>query len=57
MTDIRETFVEGATVFRNARDLLAKRHRDNFIESANARANQAGVGTPNGILVHQGISE
>lgn len=36
MTDTRETFVEGATAFRNLRD-LAKQHRDTFIEDANAR--------------------
>ncbi|CAK7238290.1 hypothetical protein SEUCBS140593_010516 [Sporothrix eucalyptigena] len=35
MTDTRETFVLGATAFRNARD-LAKKHRDNFIQAANA---------------------
>ncbi len=33
----RETFVRGVTAFRNARD-LAKDHRDEFIEEANARA-------------------
>ncbi|KID82404.1 hypothetical protein MAJ_11358, partial [Metarhizium majus ARSEF 297] len=37
MTSDRETFVQGATAFRNARD-LAKRHRDRFIQAANARA-------------------
>ncbi|KAK2589819.1 hypothetical protein QQS21_012499 [Conoideocrella luteorostrata] len=37
MTDSRETFVEGATAQRNLRD-LAKTHRRNFIETANARA-------------------
>lgn len=37
MTDTRETFVDGATAFRNARD-LAKQHRDTFIQAANARA-------------------
>jgi hypothetical protein len=40
MTDTRETFVQGATAFRNARD-LAKRHRDGFIQAANTRAAQA----------------
>ncbi|KAM4068145.1 hypothetical protein HRG_009576 [Hirsutella rhossiliensis] len=40
MADTRETFVQGAAVFRNARD-LAKRHRDGFIQSANARAARA----------------
>lgn len=34
MTHSRETFLEGATAFRNARD-LAKQHRDNFIRDAN----------------------
>lgn len=37
MTDTRDTFVAGATAFRNARD-LAKRHRDAFIQAANTRA-------------------
>lgn len=41
ITNNRETFVEGATAFRNARD-FAKRHRDSFIEAANTRP-QAGV--------------
>ncbi|POS70334.1 hypothetical protein DHEL01_v211272 [Diaporthe helianthi] len=36
MTDIRETFVQGATAFRNLRD-LAKKHRDTFIQAANSR--------------------
>ncbi|KAK0655232.1 hypothetical protein B0T16DRAFT_317809 [Cercophora newfieldiana] len=36
MTDTRETFVQGATAFRNLRD-LARRHRDDFIQAANAR--------------------
>lgn len=36
MTNARDTFVEGATAFRNARD-LAKQHRDNFIQAANSR--------------------
>lgn len=31
----REAFVQGATAFRNARD-LAKKHRDKFIEAANS---------------------
>ncbi|KAF7552239.1 hypothetical protein G7Z17_g4467 [Cylindrodendrum hubeiense] len=35
-----DTFRRGATAFRNARD-LAQRHRDNFIEAANARASLA----------------
>lgn len=37
MTDTHETFVQGATVFRNARD-LAKEHRDRLIQAANAKA-------------------
>ncbi|EPE05966.1 hypothetical protein F503_02795 [Ophiostoma piceae UAMH 11346] len=34
MTDTRETFIRGATAFRNARD-LSKQHRDSFIQAAN----------------------
>lgn len=40
MTDARETCVQGVTAFRNVRD-LAKRHRDSFIASANAKARQS----------------
>ncbi|KAJ8122830.1 hypothetical protein ONZ43_g1071 [Nemania bipapillata] len=40
MTRSRQNFVEGATAFRNARD-LAKTHRDSFIQAANSRASQA----------------
>jgi hypothetical protein len=40
MTDTRETFVQDATAFRNARD-VAQRHRDKFIQAANARARQS----------------
>lgn len=36
LTGDRETFVQGATSFRNARD-LAKQHRDTFIQAANSR--------------------
>jgi hypothetical protein len=36
MMDSRERFLEGATAFRNARD-LARSHRDGFIQNANAR--------------------
>ncbi|KAF3768441.1 hypothetical protein M406DRAFT_229408, partial [Cryphonectria parasitica EP155] len=36
MTDTQETFIQGATAYRNARD-LAKQHRDTFIQDANAR--------------------
>ncbi|KAL1863063.1 hypothetical protein VTK73DRAFT_6488 [Phialemonium thermophilum] len=39
MTSDRETFVQGATAFRNVRD-LAKQHRDRFIQAANAAALQ-----------------
>ncbi|KAL8296200.1 hypothetical protein RB601_003585 [Gaeumannomyces tritici] len=41
MTDSRETFVQGATTFRNARD-LAKQYRDSFIQAANEKARQPG---------------
>ena len=44
MTDTRKTFVEGATAFRNARD-LAGRYRDDFIEAANTRAMQPNAPT------------
>ncbi|KAK0701547.1 hypothetical protein B0T21DRAFT_417097 [Apiosordaria backusii] len=37
LTSDRETFVQGATAFRNARD-SAQRHRDSFIQAANAKA-------------------
>jgi len=40
MTSDRDTFVQGATAFRNARD-LAQGHRDGFIQAANARARQS----------------
>lgn len=36
LTSKREAFIEGATAFRNARD-LAKKHRDNFVQAANSR--------------------
>ncbi|KAH8906449.1 hypothetical protein BR93DRAFT_969641 [Coniochaeta sp. PMI_546] len=45
MTDSRETFVQGATAFRNARD-VAQGHRDLFIQAANTRARQPGTGAP-----------
>ncbi|KAK3937685.1 hypothetical protein QBC46DRAFT_460692 [Diplogelasinospora grovesii] len=45
MTGKRERFVEGATAFRNARD-LAKRHRNTFIQAANSRACQANAEAP-----------
>ncbi|KIH87298.1 hypothetical protein SPBR_05126 [Sporothrix brasiliensis 5110] len=45
MTNTRETFVQGATALRNARD-LAKTYRDGFIHTANERA----VSQPSGIL-------
>ncbi|RSL91660.1 hypothetical protein CDV31_015421 [Fusarium ambrosium] len=40
MTSDRDTFVQGATAFRNARD-MAKQYRDNVIREANATASQA----------------
>lgn len=40
LTGSRKGFVEGATAFRNARD-LARRHRDEFIQGANARARRS----------------
>jgi hypothetical protein len=42
LTHNRQSFVAGATAFRNARD-LAQSHRNSFIEAANTRASQAGV--------------
>ncbi|KAH6618360.1 hypothetical protein B0J18DRAFT_371554 [Chaetomium sp. MPI-SDFR-AT-0129] len=39
LTGNRDAFVEGATAFRNARD-VAQRHRDSFIQTANTRACQ-----------------
>jgi hypothetical protein len=42
MTGNRETFIRGATAFRNARD-LAKKHRDSFIQAANAKAQRGDV--------------
>ncbi|KAH7175892.1 hypothetical protein EDB81DRAFT_751335 [Dactylonectria macrodidyma] len=36
MTDSRATFVEGATAFRNLRD-MARKYRDSFVQAANAR--------------------
>ncbi|KAK4449822.1 hypothetical protein QBC34DRAFT_83452 [Podospora aff. communis PSN243] len=40
LTDSRETCVKGIGAFRNARD-LARRHRDEFIQDANARARRS----------------
>jgi len=37
LTDTRDTFVAGATAFRNARD-MAERYRNGFIQAANTRA-------------------
>ncbi|KIH87297.1 hypothetical protein SPBR_05044 [Sporothrix brasiliensis 5110] len=45
MTDTRETFLQGATAFRNTRD-LAKRHRDRLIRAANTKAFQSGPSVP-----------
>ncbi|KAL2397813.1 hypothetical protein ABEF93_005286 [Exophiala dermatitidis] len=39
ITDGKKAFIEGATAYRNARD-LAKTYRDTFIEQANQRASQ-----------------
>ncbi|KAI0909599.1 hypothetical protein F4823DRAFT_421490 [Ustulina deusta] len=38
LTSDRETFTDGATAFRNARD-MAKQHRDKFMDAANTHAN------------------
>ena len=48
-----KAFVEGVTVFRNARD-LAGRYRDNFITAANTRAMQSNILTshPNPYDLH-----
>lgn len=51
MADTRDSFVSGATAFRNARD-LAQSHRDRFIQEANARA-QARPGTSRGATERQ----
>ncbi|KAL2256514.1 hypothetical protein VTK26DRAFT_1545 [Humicola hyalothermophila] len=40
-----DSFRRGATAFRNARD-LAKKHRDSFIQAANARARQSNAEPP-----------
>ncbi|KAM0424959.1 hypothetical protein ACHAPT_009760 [Fusarium lateritium] len=40
LTNDRETFVQGATAFRNAR-LMAERHRDDLIQTASGRTSQA----------------
>jgi hypothetical protein len=46
MTGNIDTFRRGATAFRNARD-WAQRHRENFIQAANAKArHQSGVEAP-----------
>lgn len=42
LTGDREGFLQGASAFRNARD-LAKRHRDSFIQAVNIRAAQGGA--------------
>lgn len=41
MTNSRESFIEGATALRNARDLASK-HRDTFIRHANSKC-QVGI--------------
>lgn len=45
MTDSRGTFVQGATTFRNVRD-MAQKNRASFIQTANTRALQARPETP-----------
>ena len=42
LTDSRETFIAGATAFRNARDFAA-RHRDRVIQTANAKVSGVAV--------------
>jgi hypothetical protein len=42
MMDSRESFLEGATAFRNIRD-LARSHRDGFIQAANARLSRSDI--------------
>ncbi|KZZ94157.1 hypothetical protein AAL_05124 [Moelleriella libera RCEF 2490] len=48
LTSDRETFVAGATAFRNARD-LARRQRTGFIGAANVRASQSESAASQGI--------
>lgn len=43
LTDDKESFVRGTTVFRNARD-FAKERRDRFIKEANAKARELEAG-------------
>ncbi|UNI16672.1 hypothetical protein JDV02_003088 [Purpureocillium takamizusanense] len=50
LTSDRETFVAGATAFRNARE-LAKRYRDTFIQTANMRTAPASTMDPAGVIV------
>ncbi|KAK4234922.1 hypothetical protein C8A03DRAFT_46836 [Achaetomium macrosporum] len=45
LADSHEALVQGLTAFRNARD-LAQRHRDRFIQAANARAPRLKNRTP-----------
>ena len=45
MTDTAETFRQGATAYRNARD-WAKEQRDEMIKRANDRANDSQTGAP-----------
>ncbi|KAK3311472.1 uncharacterized protein B0T15DRAFT_482486 [Chaetomium strumarium] len=56
MTDSRETFVQGATAFRNARD-LAQRYRDQLIQAANAKARQSNTEAPPEAEVRVAIAE
>ncbi|KAG8413130.1 hypothetical protein J3459_015773 [Metarhizium acridum] len=56
MTDTRETFIAGATAFRNVRD-SAERHRNNFIRAANARADLATAAVQEDLAeIHHDIS-
>jgi len=45
LTSDRDTFVQGATAFRNARD-LAQGYHNSFIQTANARARNSDVEVP-----------
>jgi hypothetical protein len=56
MTGKREKFIEGATAFRNARD-LAQRNRDRFIQTANARARQTDAEAPSEAEVTGALTE
>lgn len=55
MTDTPDRFREGATAFRNARD-LSKANRDSFIEQANEAARQMPADTPSSTLIDRRTS-